>query len=78
MVLRAMLLLAAWPGTAFACAVCAGDPGAPVSRGLTWAILVLVGVVGCVLAGVISFFVHAVRHSTDVTDAPEAESPKPD
>ncbi len=51
--------LAPWSG--MACAVCYGDPGAPASRGLAWAVVALVGVVALVLTGVVAFFVHAVR-----------------
>lgn len=32
-----------------------------MTQGLTWAILALGGVVGCVLVGVVAFFVHAHR-----------------
>lgn len=64
--------------SAFACAICYGDPDSPMTTGLTWAILALALVVGCVLTGVVAFFVHAnraaasqVAHST----APEEHRP---
>ncbi|MEC9050165.1 MAG: hypothetical protein VYD66_05145 [Candidatus Neomarinimicrobiota bacterium] len=41
------------PETAQACATCFGDPSAPASQGLNWAILTLLGVTGGVLGGVI-------------------------
>ena len=41
------------PETAEACATCFGDPSAPASQGMNWAILTLLGVTGCVLGGVI-------------------------
>ncbi|MCS7089308.1 MAG: hypothetical protein RMN51_06125 [Verrucomicrobiota bacterium] len=50
------------PGSALACAVCYGDPGAPASKGLAWAVVSMVCIVGLVLSGVVAFFVHAVRH----------------
>lgn len=51
------------PGSALACAICYGEPDSPMTRGLTWAILALVLVVGCVLTGIVSFFVHANRRA---------------
>ena len=41
------------PETADACATCFGDPSAPASQGMNWAILTLLGVTGGVLGGVI-------------------------
>ena len=41
------------PETAQACATCFGDPSAPASQGMNWAILTLLGVTGGVLGGVI-------------------------
>ena len=63
-----MTLLLAAGNSAFACSVCYGDTEAPMSKGLTWAITSLVGVVAVVLAGVIAFFVRTVRHGEKVTD----------
>lgn len=45
----------------FACAACYGDPDSAMSKGLTWAITALVGVVAVVLAGIVSFFVHTAK-----------------
>jgi len=42
------------PETADACATCFGDPTAPASQGMNWAIITLLGVTGGVLGGVIS------------------------
>jgi len=42
------------PETADACATCFGDPSAPASQGMNWAIITLLGVTGGVLGGVIS------------------------
>ena len=41
------------PETADACATCFGDPSAPASQGMNWAIITLLGVTGGVLGGVI-------------------------
>jgi len=59
-------VLAAWLISTLptlACAVCFGEPDAPMTRGLNWAILVLGGVVGVVLAGVAGFFLHVQRRT---------------
>ena len=42
------------PETADACATCFGDPSAPASQGMNWAIITLLGVTGGVLGGIIS------------------------
>lgn len=54
------------PVSSFACAVCYGEPDAPMSRGLTWAVSVLAGVVVAVLAGVAVFFVHVGRRGSQL------------
>jgi hypothetical protein len=41
------------PETVEACATCFGDPNAPASQGMNWAIITLLGVTGGVLGGVI-------------------------
>jgi hypothetical protein len=48
------VLLLFIPETADACATCFGDPSAPASQGMNWAIITLLGVTGGVLGGVIS------------------------
>ena len=42
------------PETADACATCFGDPSAPASQGMNWAIITLLGITGGVLGGIIS------------------------
>jgi len=60
--------------SAFACSACYGEPDSPMSRGLTWAIVALVGVVSLVLTGVTVFFVHVNRRANALDQAaPEAE-----
>lgn len=60
----AVLVLAALAlQPAAACSVCYGEPDAPMTRGLTWAILALGTVVVTVLSGVVVFFVHLGRRS---------------
>jgi len=55
--------------SAFACSACYGDPDAPMSRGLTWAIVALVGTIGAVLTGVTCFFVHVNRRTNALEHA---------
>ena len=57
----ALLVVAQTP--AWACAVCYGEPGSPMTSGLNWAILVLGGIVGMVLTGVAGFFVYVQRRA---------------
>ena len=48
------MLLTACSKSAFACAVCFGDPNSQMSKGVIAGIFVLVGVVGSVLGGIIA------------------------
>jgi hypothetical protein len=63
--------------SAFACSACYGEPDAPMSSGLTWAIVVLVGFVGMVLAGVTGFFVHMNRRARTIGPAAPISTPTP-
>jgi hypothetical protein len=58
-----VLLASSMPFAAQACSVCYGEPDSPASKGLTWAIVALGGIVGVVLSGFVAFFVHANRSS---------------
>lgn len=50
--------------SALACATCYGASDSPLAQGMNWGIVTLLGVIGCVLAGVVAFFVHVgVRSS---------------
>jgi hypothetical protein len=50
--------------SALACATCYGASDSPLAQGMNWGIATLLGVIGCVLAGVVAFFVHVgVRSS---------------
>jgi len=62
------------PGVAFACSVCYGEPDSPATRGLSWAIFALAGIVIMVLAGALAFFVQAARKSDLVQAADDAAS----
>lgn len=65
--LAALALTALSLQPAGACAVCFGDPSAPMTHGLNWAIFALGGVVGTVLFGVTVFFIHVGRRSAEVS-----------
>lgn len=51
------------PDTASACATCFGDPSAPASQGMNWAIITLLGITGTVLGAVIHTIVTISRRS---------------
>ena len=61
--------------SAFACSACYGDPDSPMSRGLTWAIVALVGAISMVLTGVTAFFVHVNRRTTALEQAAKDSDP---
>jgi len=69
--------LAFQPVSLFACSACFGDPDSAVSNGLTWAITALIGVIGCVLAGVVAFSVRMNKQAGAVaattTDEPSTK-----
>ncbi|MBI3871944.1 MAG: hypothetical protein HY304_02575 [candidate division Zixibacteria bacterium] len=46
------------PAGAFGCAVCMGDPAAPMTAGMNMAIWALLGVTWTVLSGFVAFFLH--------------------
>ncbi len=60
--------------SAFACSVCYGEPDSATTRGLSWAIIALAGIVGAVLAGVAVFFVHVNRRATGLEQAASVEN----
>lgn len=72
----AMLIAVLSPSNLLACAVCYGESDAPMARGVTWGILALGGVIGCVLSGVVVFVVHLKRKSSELNNGsnPGAES----
>ena len=49
--------------SAQACSVCGGDSDSAMSKGLTWGITVLLGVVVLVLGGITTFFVYIAKKS---------------
>ena len=60
-----------------ACAVCFGDPNSPLAKGAAAGVLVLVGVISFVLAGVAGtgmFWVHRSRRSARIVEETKTES----
>ena len=51
------------PDISHACATCFGDPAAPATEGMNWAIITLLGVTGGVLGGVIRSIVVIGRRT---------------
>ena len=66
-----VLVLASFLGlpSALACSVCYGEPDSPMTRGLSWAIIALAGIVGLVLTAVTMFFVHVNRRANALEPA---------
>lgn len=59
----ALVALVQHPAVLQACSVCYGDPDSNMSKGLSWGIGVLLGVVVIVLGGITSFFVYISKKS---------------
>ena len=73
--MAAAIGLALHPVSLFACSACYGDPDSSVSNGLTWAITALIGVISCVLAGVVAFSVRMNKKSGASDAATSADEP---
>jgi heme/copper-type cytochrome/quinol oxidase subunit 2 len=65
LVLGALFACAALaPVPALACATCyGGDIDSPMADGMNWGIFTLLGVIGTVLATVLTFFIYLIRRS---------------
>jgi hypothetical protein len=59
----ASVLGSVWPQDAFACAVCFGDPQAPVTKGMNLAVLAMLGLTLGVLGGFVGFMIYLARRS---------------
>ena len=59
----AALALANAPEPALACPVCFGMLEGPLADGTNKAILVLLGITGCVLTGFATFFIYLIRRA---------------
>jgi heme/copper-type cytochrome/quinol oxidase subunit 2 len=58
-----MAALLAVPAPAHACAVCFGAPDSPLTQGMAWGILSLLGLVAVVLMSVATFFIYLARRA---------------
>lgn len=69
-----LFVLAAFvPSKLLACATCGGaHVDSPMAQGMNWGIFTLMGVIGMVLAGFLTFLIYAIRKS----EALEAEAQK--
>lgn len=47
-----------FPAIGFCCEACRGNPNSPLTAGMDMAILTLLGIIGFVLSGFISFFLY--------------------
>ena len=56
-------LLGTWPNAAEACAVCFGNPEAPMNQGMAWGIMTLLFVIASVLGGIVAVTVFLARRS---------------
>lgn len=70
-----LLLGAALPERAQACAVCFGDPSSPAAKGLAMGVLVLLGVVLAVLGGFTAFFIYLARRSAAAAQSETLPAP---
>ncbi|MEE9165845.1 MAG: hypothetical protein V3U24_00060 [Candidatus Neomarinimicrobiota bacterium] len=67
------------PHVTLACAVCFGDPGDPISKGINLAIITLLSVTGVVLGGFGAFFVYLAgrtRHTSRKQSGPPVSGGK--
>ncbi len=55
------------PDIVMACAVCGGDPEAPMSQGMSMGILTLLFIIGGVLIGFSSFFLFLRRRAKSLS-----------
>ncbi|MEW5874213.1 MAG: LPXTG cell wall anchor domain-containing protein [Candidatus Zixiibacteriota bacterium] len=70
-VLAAIILICILhPATATACAVCYGDPQAPMTNGMNMAILSLLGITGGVLSAFVAFFVFLRKRARAAWSGP--------
>ena len=51
------------PTQVWACPICFGDVDSPMARGMTWAVLVLIGITGGVLCAFAAFFIYLFKRS---------------
>lgn len=67
-------LLALAPRAALACPVCFGQNDSPLASAMNLGIFTMLGVVGAVIVGFATFFVHLIRRARLAADAGPAWS----
>ena len=56
-------LLILTPSSLLACSVCFGAVDSPMTLGMTWAVVVLIGITGSVICAFAAFFVYLYKRS---------------
>jgi uncharacterized membrane protein len=72
------LCLFVLPQSLQACAACYGASDSPMAQGMNWGILTLLAVIGCVLGGIVSFFVYLGWRSSTPDSLTSVDSPNSD
>ena len=70
--LGALLVVALWPSSAYACPVCFGAAAGPMAEGANNGILFLLGVIGVVQFGFVALFVGMWRRSYKIKQHKES------
>ena len=63
------IIIFVFPQTSHACAVCYGDPQAPMTAGLNQAILFLLGVIGFILSIILTVCVYFYKRTKSLNKA---------
>ncbi len=63
------ILISTFPNISYGCAVCYGDPQAPMTAGLNQAIFFLLGVIGFILSIVLSVGIYFFRRGKTINKA---------
>ena len=59
------------PAKIFACATCYGATDSPMTEGMNWGILTLLGILGPMLAAFLCFFIYLIRKSETLAKTAE-------
>ena len=73
--LLAVLIVAAAPRSALACATCFGKSDSDLAKAMNWGIVSLLAVVVFVLGGIAAFFIYLARRAAITTGA-ETRAPE--
>ena len=70
----AVILITGLPVRALACATCYGASDSPLAQGMNWGIITLLGFIGSMLAGIVTFSVHVARRSAALEAAAHSQT----